>query len=275
MRRHRPIECLIRAVLLRCSKGLHCLSAAWHIRSVHGRLHVNNRFCSVGGHGRNLTTSYFEQKETKFVGNKTAIYSRNRSSLCLLFVKLALLCVFSSFIRPRESREHAFDVSGIAKLEPQQRRQWEGANVRQKNPSPQTLQSPKIRERLVVTLSSAAQSCRSMSSYGRALAASSRVLAARSESVYFYRSNRCWFRSKFAWTLPLSLSSPWTMNFFLRNDKYGQEVKIISKCPTSAMDSPHVKYVKGCLLKSQWTWITSVFQNLWAALVSRNPPIAC
>ena len=41
---------------------------------------------SVGGHVRNLTTSYFERKETKFVGNKTAIYGRNRSSLCLLFV---------------------------------------------------------------------------------------------------------------------------------------------------------------------------------------------
>ena len=82
---------------------------------------------SVGGHVRNLTTLYFEQKETKLVGNKTAIYLRNRSSLCLLFVKLALLCVFSSFIRPityaRARREHAFDTGGSAKPEPQQRRQ--------------------------------------------------------------------------------------------------------------------------------------------------------
>ena len=31
-------------MLLRCWKGVHCLSAAWPIRSVHGRLHVNNRF---------------------------------------------------------------------------------------------------------------------------------------------------------------------------------------------------------------------------------------
>ena len=64
---------------------------------------------SVGGHVHNLTTSYFERKETKFVGNKTAIYGRNRSSLGLLFVKLARLCVFSSFIQPisyaRASRE--------------------------------------------------------------------------------------------------------------------------------------------------------------------------
>ena len=61
----------------------------------------------------------------------------------------------------------------------------------------------------------------------------------------FFRSNLCRFCSKFAWALPLSLSSPWTMNFFLRNDKYGQEMKISSKCPTSAIASPHVKYVKG------------------------------
>ena len=81
---------------------------------------------SVGGHVHNLTTSYFERKETKFVGYKTSIYSRNRSSFWLLFVKFALLCVFSSFIRPityaRASWEHAFDAGGSAKPEPQQRR---------------------------------------------------------------------------------------------------------------------------------------------------------
>ena len=147
-------------------------------------------FRCVGGHVHNLTTSYFERKETKFVGNKTAIYCRNRSSVCLLFVKLALVRVFSSFIRPitytTASREHAFDASSSAKPEPQQRRQCEGANVQQKNPSPQTLRSPKIRERLVGTARSTARSCRSMSCYGRVLAASSRVLAARSEPAYFF-----------------------------------------------------------------------------------------
>ena len=82
-----------------------------------------------GGHVHNVTTSHFEQKETKtkFVSNKTAIYRRNRSSVCLLFVKLALLCVFSLFIRPitytRASREHALDASGSSKPELQQRRQ--------------------------------------------------------------------------------------------------------------------------------------------------------
>ena len=33
---------------------------------------------------------------------------------------------------------------------------------------------------------------------------------------------------------------------FLRNDEYRQGVKISSKFPTSAIASPHVKYVKGC-----------------------------
>ena len=41
---------------------------------------------SVGGHVRNLTTSYFERKETKFVGNNTAhLWSKSlffMSSLC-------------------------------------------------------------------------------------------------------------------------------------------------------------------------------------------------
>ena len=31
-------------MLIRCWKGVECLSAAWHLRSVHSRLHVNNRF---------------------------------------------------------------------------------------------------------------------------------------------------------------------------------------------------------------------------------------
>ena len=86
-----------------------------------------------GSHVHNVTTSHFERKETKFVSNKTAIYRRNRSSVCLLFVKLALLCVFFWFIRPitytRASREHALNASGSSKPELQQRRQLEGVNV--------------------------------------------------------------------------------------------------------------------------------------------------
>ena len=74
----------------------------------------------------NLTTSHFEGKETEFVGNKTAIYGRNRSSLGLLFVKLARLFVFSSFIRPiayeRASLVHAFDACGAVGPSPSHNR---------------------------------------------------------------------------------------------------------------------------------------------------------
>ena len=143
-------------------------------------------------------------------------------------------CVFL-FIRPITYTR----ASGSAMPEPQQRRQWEGANVWQKNPSPQTLRSPKIGERLVVTARSTARSCQSMS-------LTCECSPADRNRPIFFRSNLCRFRSKFAWALSLGLSSPWTMIFFLRSDKYGQEVKISSKCPTSAIASPHVKYVKGC-----------------------------
>ena len=85
---------------------------------------------------------------------------------------------------------------------------------------------------------------RSMSSYGRVLAASSQVLAARWEPFHFFPSHHCRFCSKFAYARLLSLSSPLTINFFQRNDKYGQELKISSKCPTSAIAFPDVKYVK-------------------------------
>ena len=47
-----------------------------------------------------------------------------------------------------------------------------------RTPLPQTVRSPTIRDSLVVTPRSTARCCRSMSSYGRVLAASWRVLAA-------------------------------------------------------------------------------------------------
>ena len=46
------------------------------------------------------------------------------------------------------------------------------------------------------------------------------------------------------WTMNVFLI-PWTMNVFLRNDKYGQEMKISCKCTTTAIASLHAKYVKG------------------------------
>ena len=78
------------------------------------------------------------------------------------------------------------------------------------------------------------------------LAASSQVLAARSELVYFFFVQTF---VDFALSLPgHSLEFVFTPDheFFLRIDKEGQEVRISSQCPTSAIASPHVKYVKGC-----------------------------
>ena len=156
-----------------------------------------------------------------------------------------VLCVFSSFIRPityaKARREHAFDASGSSKPEPQQRRQWEGANIRQMNPSPQTLRSPKTREHRSWAWLRHAK-LRNLVEVWALTASARRQIG----TGLFFHWNLCRFRSKFAWALPLSLSLPWTMNFFLRNDKYGQEMKISSKCPTSAIASLHVKYVKGC-----------------------------
>ena len=69
---------------------------------------------------------------------------------------------------------------------------------------------------------------------------SSRVLAARLEPVYCFRSNLCRFRSKFAWVLLFKSVFTLDHEFFLRNDKYRQEMKINSKYPTSAIASREV-----------------------------------
>ena len=131
-------------------------------------------------------------------------------------VEIALLFVFSlsnslffvSFLRLSNlshTQQQAGSMPSTQAVAPSPSHNSDGSekvrNVRQKNPSPQTLRSPKNRERLVVTARSTARSCRSMSSYGR-------VLAARSEPVYSFRSNLCRFRSKFASALPLSFSLP-------------------------------------------------------------------
>ena len=86
-----------------------------------------------------------------------------------------------------------------------------------------------------------------MSSYGRVLAASLRVLAARSKPAYYFSFKPLSNSLKVCLGTPLEFV--FTLDhecFFLRNDKCGQEMKISSKCPTSSIASPHVKYVKGC-----------------------------
>ena len=73
------------------------MSAAWTLLVGTWSVARKQSFRFDGGHVHNVTTSHLERKETKFVSNKTAIYRRNRSSVCLLFVKLALLCAFFFF----------------------------------------------------------------------------------------------------------------------------------------------------------------------------------
>ena len=71
-----------------------------------------------GGHEHNVTTSHLERKETKFVSNKTAIYRRNRSSVCLLFVKLALLCAFFCLSDLSHTQEQAGSMPWMQAVAP-------------------------------------------------------------------------------------------------------------------------------------------------------------
>ena len=106
---------------------------------------------------------------------------QTRSSLCPSF-----LC----FSDRSHMQEQAGSMPSTQAVAPSLSHSRDGSCVRRcecstKNPSPQTLRSPKIRERLVHTPRSTARSCLSMSSYGQVLAASWRVLAVRWEPVYF------------------------------------------------------------------------------------------
>ena len=163
---------------------------------------------------------------------------QTRSPLCLFFVYPAYHIGKS---KPGACLRRKRDRQARATTE----RAVRGCEGSTKEPSPQTVWSPKIRERLVVAPRSTARSCRSLSFYGRVLAASSQELAARSKPVCFFVQSFVDFaRSVPGHSLWVCLHpGPW---IFLRNDKYGQEMKTSSKCPTSAIASPHVKYVKGC-----------------------------
>ena len=183
-----------------------------------------------GGHVHNVTTSHFERKETKFVSNKRAIYHRNRSSVCLLFVKLALLCVFSLFIRPitytRANREHALDASGSSKPELQQRRQWDGANVRQRTHR----HKPFDLQRFVSVLWFRHAQLRDLVEVWALTGECSPPVRDcsppdRNRPIFFVQNLS--IRSKFAWALPLSLSSPWTMNFFSETTNTDKKWKLV------------------------------------------------
>ena len=207
------------------------LTAAWHFRSVQGRLHVNNPFAS------SAVTCTMSQLRTS--SERKLSLSATRQPFT---VEIALLFVFSlsnslffvSFLRLSDlshTQEQAGSMPWMQAVAPSPSHNRDGSEkVRtfdKRTHRHKPLRSPKIHERLVVTTRSTARSCRSMSSYGWVLAASSRVLAARSEPAYFFRSNFCRFRSKFARALPLSLSSPWTMNFFSETTNTDKKWKLV------------------------------------------------
>ena len=233
----------------RCWKGVHCLSAVWYFRSVHGRLHVNNRFAA------SAVTCAISQLCTS--SKRKLSLSATRQPFT---VEIALLYVFSlshllfslSFLRLYD-RSHMQEQAGSMPLTqavaPSPSHNRDGSEkVRMFDKRP-IATNPTIAKDLWASCGYATLNCAILSKYEQFASARRQFVSARRQigtGLYFFRSNLCRFRSKFAWALPLSLSLPWTMNFFLRNEKYGQEVKISSKCPTSAITLPHVKYVKGC-----------------------------
>ena len=82
-------------VLLRCWKGVHCLSAAWHFRSVHGWLHVNNRFAASRSRAPSHN-SYFKRRKLSLSATRQPF----TVEIALLFVfSLSNSLFFVSFLR--------------------------------------------------------------------------------------------------------------------------------------------------------------------------------
>ena len=220
-------------------------------------------FPCVGVHVHNLTTSYFERKGTKLVGNKTAIYRRNLSSVCIFFVKLALLCVFSLFIQPityaRARREHAFDASGTDK--PSHNK--EGSEKVSTFDKRTNRHKPFGRQRFVSVLWLWRAQLRDLVKLSAVTG--ERSPPDRNRSIFFFCSNLCRFRSKFAWAFPLSLSSPWTMNFF-------------SQMRTSSENNFNIGFVTipSCNQTKPFdVAVTPLDQAIKAPVLMRNPAKFC
>ena len=189
-------------------------------------------FRCVGGQVHNLTTSSFRRKEAKFVGKKTAIYRRNRSSVCLLFVKLALLCVFF-FVYPTSShtQKHAGRVPSTQAVAPSPSHNRDGSEKvwtfdkrahrhkpfdRQRFVSILWLRHAQLRDLVEVwaltgECSPPIRECsppvRECSPPVRECSPPLRECSPPDwDRSIFFRSNLCRFRSRFVWALPLSLS---------------------------------------------------------------------
>ena len=154
---------------------------------------------------RNLTTSYFERKETKFVGNKTAIYSRNRS--------LSNSPFFVSFLRLSDRshmQEQARSMPSMQAVAQSPSHNRDGSEKVERSTKEPIATNPLMAKNSWAFCCYATPNCAILSKYELLRASARRQIG----TGLFFRSNLCQFRSKFAWALPLSLSSLWTMRFF-------------------------------------------------------------
>ena len=233
----------------------HCmrawLSTAWHFRSVHGRLHVNNPFASsaVTCTMSQLRTSS-ERKLNLSATRQPAIYRRNRSSVCLLRLSNSLF--FVSFLRLSDlshTQEQAGSMPWMKAATPSPSHNRDGTEkVRTFDKRTHRHELSDLQRFVSVLWLRHAQLRDLVEVWALTGECSPPVRECsppdRNRPIFFVQTF-----VDFALSLPVhSLwvclrPGPW---IFLRKDEYGQEVKISSKCPTSATASPHVKYVKGC-----------------------------
>ena len=248
---HRSIECLIRAVLLRCWKGLHCLNAVWHVRFVHGRSHVNNGFaasavmCAISqvrtSSERKLSLSATRPPFTVQIAF-LYVFSLSHSLVFVSFLRLSDLSHRQEQGRSMPSTQavepspgHSRDIDGSEKV-----RTFDKRTHRHKLFD---------RQRFVSVLwLRHAQMLNLVEVWALTSECSSPVRECsppdRNWSVFSFKP--------LSISLFVCLGTPFEFvftldhEFFLRNDKYGQEMKLSSKSSTSAIASPHVKFVKGC-----------------------------
>ena len=229
-RRHRSFECWIRAVLLRCWKGIHCLSAAWHFRSVHGRLHVNNPFASLA------VTCTMSQLRTS--SERKLSFSATRQPFT---VEIALLYVFSlsnslfylSFLRLSDlshTQEQARSMPSMQAVAPSPSHNRDGSEKVRTFDKRTHRHKPLDLQDAWASCGYDTLNCAILSKYELLRASARRQFASARRQIgtgLFFRSNFCWFRSNFAWALPLSLSSPWTMNFFSETTNTDKKRKLV------------------------------------------------
>ena len=190
-----------------------------HLRSVHGRLHENKQSRRQRSRAKSHNFHTSSEKKTKFVGNKTAIYGRNRSSYVF---SLSNSSVFVSFLRSSDrshTKEQAGSMPSTQAVAPSTSHNRDGSEKVRMFDKRTHRHKLFDRERFASVLSLRHAQLRVLLE----VIALTGECSPPDQNRSSFRSNFCRHCSKFHWALPLSLSSPWNMNFFLRNDKYRQE----------------------------------------------------